>query len=124
MENSPVGDSRANGAAERALQAIAEQVRVIRRGLEQRLELRLSGKHPVTAWLVERAADLLSKYHVGDDGKTGYERWKGNLSMERRLSLAGSRPCVLADTNLYLWISDPLRPGPEVMFEFAASTVF
>ena len=43
MENSPVGASRANGARERAVQAIAEQVRVIRRGLEQRLELRLSG---------------------------------------------------------------------------------
>ena len=37
LENSPVGDSRANGAAERAMQAIVEQVRVIRRGLEQRL---------------------------------------------------------------------------------------
>ena len=40
------------------------------------------------------------------------------------ISHVGRRPCVLADTNLYLWISDPLRPGPEVMFEFAASTVF
>ena len=59
------------------MQSIAEQVRVIRRGLEQRLELRMSGKHPVTEWLVERAADLLSKYQVGDDGKTGNERWKG-----------------------------------------------
>ena len=38
LENSPVGDRRANGAAERAVQATAEQVRVIRRGLEQRLE--------------------------------------------------------------------------------------
>ena len=87
LENSPVGDSRANGAAERAVQAIAEQVRVIRRGLEQRLKLRLSQKHPVTAWLVERAADLPSKCLVGDDGKSGYERWKGKLSMERRSSL-------------------------------------
>ena len=77
LENSPVGDSRANGAAERAVQALGEQVRVLRRGLEQRLGLRLSGKHPVTAWLVEHAADLLSKYQVGNDGKTGYERWKG-----------------------------------------------
>ena len=77
LENSPVGDRRANGAAERAVQAIAEQLRVIRRGLEHRLELRLSGKHLVTAWLVERAAVLLSKHHVSDDGKTGYERWKG-----------------------------------------------
>ena len=49
---------------------------MILRGLEQTLELRLSGKHPVTAWLVERVADLLLKFHVGDDGKTGYERWK------------------------------------------------
>ena len=64
-------------ALKRAVQAIAEQVRVIRRGLEQRLDLRLLEKHPVTAWLVERAADLLSKYQVGDDGQTGYERWKG-----------------------------------------------
>ena len=61
------------------MQVTTEQVRVIRRGLEQRLELRLSGKHPVTAWLVERAADFLSKCQVGDDGKTGYERWKGKL---------------------------------------------
>ena len=34
MENSPVGDSRANGAAERAAQAVEEQVRVERHGLE------------------------------------------------------------------------------------------
>ena len=85
LENSPVGDSRTNGAAERAAQAIAEQVRVLRRGLEQRLGLRLSGKHPVTAWLVEHAADLLSKYQVGDDGKTGYERWKGKKFQQEEI---------------------------------------
>ena len=77
LENSPVGDSRANGAAERAVQAVAEHVRVIRRGLEQRLGLKLSGKHPLTSWLVEHAADLLSRFQVGDDGRTGYERPKG-----------------------------------------------
>ena len=76
-KTTPGGDDRANGAAERAVQAIAEQVRVIRRGLEQRLAQRLSEKHPFTAWLVERAADLLSKYQVGDDGKTEYKRWTG-----------------------------------------------
>ena len=35
------------------------QVRVMRRGLEQSLERRLSAKRPFTTWLVERAADLL-----------------------------------------------------------------
>ena len=29
------------------------------------------------SWLVEHAADLLSKYQVGEDGRTGYERLKG-----------------------------------------------
>jgi hypothetical protein len=77
VENSPVGDSRANGAAERAVQAIGEQVRVLRCGLEQRLGVKLSGKHPVMAWLVEHGADLLSRYVVGEDGRTGYERLKG-----------------------------------------------
>ena len=77
LENSPVGDSRSNGAAEQAVQAVGEQVRVLRRGLEQRLGVKLSGKHPVMSWLVEHAADLLSRYQVGDDGRTGYERLKG-----------------------------------------------
>ena len=77
LENSPVGDSRSNGVAERAVQALGEQVRVLRRGLEQRLGVKLSGKHPVTAWLVEHSAELLSRYLVGEDGRTGYERLKG-----------------------------------------------
>ena len=34
LENSPAGDSRANGIAERAVQSVAEQVRVLRAGLE------------------------------------------------------------------------------------------
>ena len=82
LENSPVGDSRSNGVAERAVQAIGEHVRVLRRGLEQRLGVKLSSKHPVTAWLVEHAADLLSRFHIGDDGRTGYERLKGKRCKE------------------------------------------
>ena len=77
MENSPVGDSRAYGAAECAVQAVEEQVRVVRHGLEMRLGMKISGKHPVVCWLNEHAGDLLSKYQVGEDGKTGYQRLKG-----------------------------------------------
>ena len=29
------------------------------------------------AWLVEHAADLISRFQVGDDGRTAYERMKG-----------------------------------------------
>ena len=77
LENSPVGDSRANGAAERAVQAVQEQVRVLRHALEARIGAKIKGSHPIIAWLIEHAADVLNRYHVGEDGRTPYERLKG-----------------------------------------------
>ena len=56
---------------------MTEQVRVMRHALERRLNMKISGKHPVVTWLVERSADMISKYLVGQDGRTAYERWRG-----------------------------------------------
>ena len=78
LENSPTGDSRSNGVAERAVQAIQEQTRVMRHALEARLGANINGNHPVITWLIEHAADVLNKYSIGEDGKTPYERVKGN----------------------------------------------
>ena len=47
LENSARGDSRANGAAERAVKAVSEQVRVLRAGLQARLGSVIKGSHPV-----------------------------------------------------------------------------
>ena len=77
LENSPAGDSRANGAAERAVRSIAEQVRVVRASLEDKLGAKLPGTHAVTCWLVEHCADLLNKYQCGEDGRTAYHRLRG-----------------------------------------------
>jgi hypothetical protein len=77
LENSPVGCSRSNGIAERAVQALGEQVRVMRSALRHRVGRVFSAGHPVTMWLVEHAADVMTKYQVGKDGKTAYERIKG-----------------------------------------------
>ena len=77
LENSPKGDSKANGVAERAVQAFAEQFRVVRAALQQRLGAKIPGNHCLTSWMTEHAADLLNKYHVGVDGRTAYRRWKG-----------------------------------------------
>lgn len=77
VENSGVRDSRPNGAAERGVQAIGEQVRVTRYGLESRLGIKPEGSHGVTRWLVEHCADVLNKHSVGEDGRTLCERWKG-----------------------------------------------
>lgn len=70
-------DSQASGAAERAVQALGEQVSVLRQGLEGRLGIKLQSSRPVVAWMVEHAAAVLSKYEVGADGRTAYERMKG-----------------------------------------------
>lgn len=77
LENSPAGESQSNGVAERAVQAVSEHARVLRSALQNRLGVALGCKHPVIAWLVEHAASCISRYHVGFDGKTAYERVKG-----------------------------------------------
>ena len=74
LENSPVGDSKANGVAERAVQAFGE--RVIRESLQQRLQVRIPGNHPLTSWMTEHSADLLNKYQWRR-WETAYRRWKG-----------------------------------------------
>ena len=63
--------------AERAVQAFGEQFRVIREGLQQRLQVSILGNHPLTSWMTEHSADLLNKYQCGEDGRTAYRRWKG-----------------------------------------------
>ena len=59
LENSVPGDSKSNGAAERAVKALGEQVRVLRAGLQGRLDLVVPSSHPVMTWLVQHAADCL-----------------------------------------------------------------
>ena len=38
--------------------------------------MKISTTHPVFPWLVEHAGDLLTKYSIGRDGRTAYERLK------------------------------------------------
>lgn len=61
--------SLASGAAEKAVQALGEQVWVVNVGLETRLGFRVN--HPVTTWMIEHSAVLLSKYPVCADGTAG-----------------------------------------------------
>ena len=77
LENCPAGDSQANGIAERAVQTIAQQVRVLRHSLQCKLGAIVPGSHAITCWLVEHAADLLNKYQLGEDGRTAYHRLRG-----------------------------------------------
>ena len=42
-------------------------------------------EHPVTAWLVEHVSDVLTKYLVGADGHSAYERLFGKQAREEGL---------------------------------------
>ena len=77
-EHSPVGDSKGNGLMERAVQRVEAQIRVARSALEGPVRARLEPDHQVFHWLTEYASVLLTKFEVGKDGKTAYERCKAD----------------------------------------------
>ena len=80
VEHSPVGASASNGVAERAIQSVQGQVRVLKLALEDRLQVKIPHRHPVVPWIMEYAGFLLNRFEVGRDGKTAYERLKGRRS--------------------------------------------
>ena len=76
-------ESQSNGAAETAGKLVREFVRVLKQQMEAKAEVKLQGDDPVIPWMIRWAAMLVSRYLVGKDGRTGYERRKG-----RRCKLA------------------------------------
>jgi hypothetical protein len=76
LEHTPVGDSKANGRAERAVQSIEKQTRVLKLGTEAALGS-FGVQHACFPWLVMHAADVINKFRVGVDGTTAYEKIKG-----------------------------------------------
>ena len=77
MEHSPVRSSKSNGVVEKAVQEVQGMVRTMRSALEDKWGMKMSVEHPIWAWLIEHSAFVWSRYHVGKDGKTAYERIKG-----------------------------------------------
>ena len=77
LEESPVRSSGSNGRAERAVQSVEAQMRVLLLSLEQNLGFKVDAREPILTYLPEYAAHLLNRLEVGKDGKTAYERYKG-----------------------------------------------
>ena len=75
-EESPVGEHQAN-LAENAVKRVREQTRTILGSIEEKCGARIDRKSPAMQWLVRWAATLVSRYQMGEDGKTPYERIRG-----------------------------------------------
>ena len=75
-EESPKGDSQSNGFAETCVREVKGMTRTLKSCLEERTgeEIKMDGE--IMQWLVEYTGCLLSRYKVGPDGQTAYERIK------------------------------------------------
>ena len=62
---SPVGSSASNVVAERGVQTVEGQIRVLKDALETRLGVTVASNHNILAWVVEFAGTLINRYEVG-----------------------------------------------------------
>ena len=76
IENSPVGESLSNGAAENAIQQIQGFYRTHKCSMEGKYNQKIED-HPVLTWLPRYASSTRMYYKKGNDGRTGYYRLKG-----------------------------------------------
>ncbi len=75
--NPPAYNPQSNGACEKAVQDVTAQLRVIKLGLEARLDTKIDDWLPIVQWMLEHATFLLNKFNVGEDGMTPHERTIG-----------------------------------------------
>ena len=85
VEKLPKGESQSNGAMENAVNLVKGMLRTLLLALERRLGGTLPSFHPVIAWLIEHTGENISKFMVGKDGKTGYERLFGKPARDEAL---------------------------------------
>ena len=76
-EHSITGDSASNGEIENANKLIQNQVRTLYDALKDRYKVEIPSEHPVLKWLILHSGVLLTRFMVGNDGKTAYERERG-----------------------------------------------
>ena len=78
--NSPVGASQSNGRAENAIQRVTGQIRTMKSDLEGHLGIQIGPGHPLFPWMVKWAGELLTRFVVGETGRSAYEQIKGKAS--------------------------------------------
>ena len=75
--NPPAYNPESNGACEKAVQDVAGQIRIHKLALESRIGQAIPDDSAVMEWIIQHAAFVLTRFSVGHDGMTGYERLTG-----------------------------------------------
>ena len=76
-EDPPRGESQSNGTVEEAGKTVREFVRVPREHVQDKAEVELGASDVIVLWMVRWAAMMVSRFLVGKDGVTAYERRRG-----------------------------------------------
>ena len=73
----PTGESQAHGPAEDNGRRMCNLIKVYLDQLEDRAKIKLQATDPILLWLIRWVAMAYSRFKVGADGKTPYERQEG-----------------------------------------------
>ena len=76
-EQPPKGEHASNGVVEESGKTIRDMSKVLKLQLETRLGRTLHMKEPIMHWLIRWSAMALSRFQVGKDRKTAYQRQMG-----------------------------------------------
>ena len=77
MKHAPKGESQSNGRVEEAGKTVRNLVLAYKLQIEKNANIKLESDSPIMQWGVRLAAINQTRYAVGIDGKTAYERLKG-----------------------------------------------
>ncbi|CAK8995863.1 Retrovirus-related Pol polyprotein from transposon TNT 1-94 [Durusdinium trenchii] len=90
VEEGKTGDKPSTGSVESAVKETKRQCRAMKSALEEKLGKSIPDRHAIWTWLARHACFLISRYRVGPDGRTPYERLKGKR-WRRPLVVFGER---------------------------------
>ena len=76
-ENPAKGESQSNGRVEEAGKTVRGFVRVFKEQLEDQAKIKLQPEDAILQWMIRWGAMVPSRFLVGKDGKTGFERRRG-----------------------------------------------
>ena len=77
LQNPPAYDPQSNGMAERAVQEVKGQIRMLKLGLESRIKRTVKLDEKIMEWLVTHASGVINSFLPGAGGRTAYYRVLG-----------------------------------------------
>ena len=77
LEKSPTGESQSNGVVEEVGKTVRGFARIMKYQMEEKAQAKLTEISDVSEWMIRWAAMVPSRYLIGHDGRTAYERRRG-----------------------------------------------